>query len=114
MALYDIVAAFAHTTFDEVVAVLAPDGLLKRDERKASKRWPAALHESVQEIRMAVMSGIFHHQDVAGMCGCHGDDFVAEGSGELLARQDVIIPSDLETKLLRRVGRPAMLHMKVC
>ena len=22
------------------------------------------------------MSGTFHHRDPAGMCGCHGDDFM--------------------------------------
>ena len=32
-------------------------------------------------------AGIFHHQDPAGMCGCHGDDVMAEGCDEPLTRR---------------------------
>ena len=30
------------------------------------------------------MLGFFHHRDLAGTCGCHGDNFMAEGSDALL------------------------------
>ena len=50
VSFYDIVAAFVHAGIDEVVVVLPPDDLLRRDECflllkadyvvwKASKRW---------------------------------------------------------------------------
>ena len=69
VALYDIVAAFVHATSDEVVAVLTPDGLLERDERKASMRGPAALHESVQDIRMARERGDVWDTPPSRSCG---------------------------------------------
>ena len=58
-----------HATINEVVAVLPPDGLLEQYTRVLKRLgWRAS----------AVMAGMFHHQDHAGMCGCHRDDFVAD------------------------------------
>ena len=39
------------------------------------------------------------------MCGCHGHDFVAEGSDELLTRLDAIMSTEFEAKLLPRGSR---------
>ena len=47
---------------------------------------------------------LFHHRDLAGTCGCHGDDFLAEGCNEPLRRLDAIMSSEFEAKLLGRVG----------
>ena len=93
VAFHDIVAAFVHGSIDEVVAVLPPDGLLERDEcfsllkalhgaRKASMRWQQHYTRVLKRFgwrASSVMFGIFHHQDPAVLCGCHGDDFMAEG-----------------------------------
>ena len=49
---------------------------------------------------------IFHHRDLAGTCGCYGDDFVAEGCNEPLRRWDAIMSSEFEAKLLGGRGHP--------
>ena len=70
IAFYDIVAAFVHASIDEVVGVVPQDGLLEKGE----------CFLLLKALKSKVMPGFFHHRDPAGTCGCHGDDFMAEGS----------------------------------
>ena len=91
-AFYDIVAAFVHASIDEVVEVVLQDGLLEKREcflllkalygtRMASKRWQRHFMRVLRTHGWnanKVMPGFFHHTDPAGMCGCHGDDFMAD------------------------------------
>ena len=67
----------------------------------------AAQHEGTQNARKAnkVMPGFIHHKDAAGTCGCHGNDFMAEGSDALLDRRDQVMADEFEAKMLGRVGR---------
>ena len=55
-------------------------------------------------VASKVMAGIFHHKDPSGTCGCHGDDFLAEGGNALLDKLDNIMSQEFEAKLLGRVG----------
>ena len=48
------------------------------------------------------MLGFFHHLDIAGTCGCHGDDFMAEGSDALLDRLDRVMKNEFDAKMLER------------
>ena len=126
MAFYDIVAAFVHASIDEVVGVVPQDGLLEKGEcflllkalygtRMASKRWQ---RHYVRVLRThgwnasKVMPGFFHHRDRAGTCGCHGDDFMAEGSDALLDRLDRVMTDEFEAKMLGRVGRGHLAEVK--
>ena len=103
IVFYDIVAAFVHASIDEVVGVVYQDGVLE-------KRECFLLLKALYGIRMAstqrhcmrvlmthgwsaskVMPDFFHHRDPAGTCGCHGDDFMAEGSDVLLDRLDRVM-----------------------
>ena len=59
-----------------------------------------------------VMPGFFHHRDLAGTCGCHGDDFMAEGSDALLDRLDRVMADEFEAKMLGRVGRGHLAEVK--
>ena len=59
-----------------------------------------------------VMPGFFHHRDPAGTCGCHGDDFMAEGSDALLDRLDRVMADEFEAKMLGRVGRGHIAEVK--
>ena len=51
-----------------------------------------------------VMPGFFHHRDLAGTCGCHGDDFMAEGSDALLDLLDRVMADEFEAKMLVACG----------
>ena len=126
VAFYDIVAAFVHASIDEVVAVYPSDGLLDRGEcflllkalygtRKASKRWQQHYTRVLKGygwVASSVVPGIFHHRNPAGTCGCHGDDFMAEGDDDLLTRLDTIMSTEFEAKLLGRVGRGRLPEIK--
>ena len=59
-----------------------------------------------------VMPGFFHHRDPAGTGGCHGDDFMAEGSDVLLDRLDRVMKDELNAKMLGRVGRGQLTEVK--
>ena len=59
-----------------------------------------------------VMLGFFHHRDLAGTCGCHGDDFMADGSDVLLDRQDRVMKDEFNAKILGRVGRGQLTEVK--
>ena len=114
---YDITASFVHTSIDEVVGVLHQDGLLEKGEcflmlkalygtPMASKRWQRHHMRVLRTnglIVSKVMPGFFHHRDPAGTCGCHGDDFMAEGSDVLLDRLDRVMKDELNDKMLGRV-----------
>ena len=119
VAFYDSEAAFVHSTIDEVVAVLPPDGLLEREEcflllealygtRKASKRWQQHYTKVLKRFgwrASSVMAGPIIKTWLARF-GCHGDDdFMAEGGDDLLTSLDKILMSEFEAKLLGRVGR---------
>ena len=81
VALYDIVAALVHATIDEVVAVLAPDGMLERERRvllrvegtpcysTGFEAAAAALHEGVLKIRMARQRGDGRDMPPSRSCG---------------------------------------------
>ena len=58
------------------------------------------------------MLGFFHHRDPAGTCGCHGDDFMAEGSDVLLDRLDRVMQDEFNAKMLGRVGRGQLTEVK--
>ena len=115
VALYDIVAVFVDVTIDEVVAVLPPDGLLERDEcflllkaLTALERFRSGGSSMTRECSRDSDGARDDGWDIPSsrswaMCGCHGDDFVAEGCGGLLTRLDVIMSSEFEAKLLGRV-----------
>ena len=49
------------------------------------------------------MPGFFHHRDPAGTGGCHGDDFMAEGSDALLDRLVRVMKEEFHAKMLERV-----------
>ena len=58
----------------------------------------AAHHESAQEEWVEFAQGdawIFHHRDPATTCGCHGDDFMAEGSDALVDRLYRVMTDEL-------------------
>ena len=59
-----------------------------------------------------VMPGFFHHRDPAGTCGCHGDDFMTEGSDALLDRLDRVMKDEFNAKMLGRVGRGQLTEVK--
>ena len=98
IVFYDISAAFVHASIDEVGGC----SLLEKEEcflllkalygtRMASKRWRRHYMRVFRTHgwrASKVMPGFFHHRDPAGTCGCHGDDFMAEGSDALLDRLD--------------------------
>ena len=98
VVFYDIEAAFVHASMDEVVGIVPQDGLLEKGEcflllkalygtRMASKRWQRHCMRVLRSHGWSaskVMPGFFHHKDPAGKCGCHRDDFMAEGSDVLL------------------------------
>ena len=113
MVFYDIVAAFVHASVDEVVGVVHQEGLLERGEcflllkalcgtRMASKRWQR--HYMIV-LRTHGWSASKVIPGPAGTCGCHGDDFMAEGSDALLGRLGRVMKDEFDTKMLGRVGR---------
>ena len=51
------------------------------------------------------MLGLFHYRDPAGACGCHGDDFMAEGSDVLVDRLDRVMEDGFNAKSLGHAGR---------
>ena len=53
----------------------------------------ATLHESAQNARVECEQS---HRDPAGTCGCHGDDFMAEGSYVLLDRLDRVMKDEFK------------------
>ena len=59
------------------------------------------------------MPGFFHHRDLAGTCGCQGDDFLAEGSDALRDRLDLVMKDELDAKMLGCVGRGQLTEVKV-
>ena len=58
------------------------------------------------------MLGFFHYLDPAGTCGCHGDDFMDEGSDVLLDRLDRVTKDEFDAKMLGRVGRGQLTEVK--
>ena len=118
-------ATFVHASIDEIVGLVPQDGLLEKGEcflllkalygfRMASKRWQRHYIRVLGThgwIATKVMSGFFHHRDPAGTCGCHGDDFVAEGSDALLDQLRVMA-DEFEAKMLGRVGRGYLAEVK--
>ena len=126
IAFYDIVAAFVHASIDEVVGGFPQDGLLEKGEcflllkalngtRMASKRWQRHYMRVLRTHgwnASKVMPGFFHHRDPAGSCGCHGDDFMAEGGDALLDRLDRVMADEFEAKMLGRVGRGHLAEVK--
>ena len=123
---YDITAASVHASIDEVVGVIPQDGLLEKGEcflllkalygtRMASKRWQRHYMRVLRThgwTASKVMPGFFHHRDPAGTCGCHGDDFMAEGSDALLDRLDRAMKDEFDAKMLGRVGRGQLTEVK--
>ena len=126
IAFYDIVAAFVRASIDEVVVVVFQDGPLEKGEcflllkplygtRMASKRLQRHYMRVLRTHRWnasKVMPGFFHHKDFAGTCGCHGDDFMTEGSDALLDRLDLVMADEFEVKTLGRVGRGHLAEVK--
>ena len=64
-------------------------------------------------IASKVILGFFHHRDPAGTWGCHGDDFMAEGSDALLDRLDRVTKDEFHAKMLERVGRGQLIDVKI-
>ena len=124
----DITAAFVHANIDEVVAVVPQDGLLdgKRGvfpavEGTTALGWLQSGGSDRHYMRVLrthgwkaskVTSGFFHHRDPAETCGCHGDDFMAEGSDALLDRLDRVMKDEFDAKMLGRVGRGQLTEVK--
>ena len=121
---YDIVAAFVLASIDEVVGVVPQDGLLEKGEcflllkalygaRMASKRWQRH-HMRVLRTHVwclsNVMPGFFHHRDPAGTCGCHGDDFMVEGSDVLLDRVDRVMKDEKSKPRVLLLHHPGGNH----
>ena len=126
IVLYDIVAAFVHSSIDEVVRAAPQDGLLEKGEcslllkalcgtQMASKRWQRH-HMRVLRTHAwsasKVMPGFFHHRDPAGTRGCHGDDFMVDGSDVPLDRLDRVMKDEFNAKMLGRVGRGRLTGVK--
>ena len=70
----------------------------------------AALHESTQNARMDREQG---NAWILSPCGCHGDDFMAEGSDALLDRLDRVMADEFEAKMLGRAGRVKFLKRTI-
>ena len=88
MVFYDIVAAFVHASIDVVVGLFSEKACWKEEVASASRRWQRHCMRVLGTHGWSaskVMLGFFHHRDLAGTCGCHGDDFMADGSGALSA-----------------------------
>ena len=126
IVFYDIVAAFMHTNMDEVVEVVPQEGLLRRGEcllllktlygtRMASKRWKRHYISVLRTHGWSaskVMLGFFHNRDPAGTCGCHGDDFMAEGRDGLLDRLNRATKDEFDAKMVGRVGHDHLTEVK--
>ena len=83
--------------------------------RKASKRWQQQYTRVFKRFgwrAIALTLGYATTKILAGMCGCHGRHFVAEGSDELVTLLDAIMSTEFEAKLLGRVGRGILPVMK--
>ena len=127
IVFYDIVEAFVHASMDEVVGVVPPEDMLERGEcflllkalcgtRMASNRWQR--HNMIVLKKHGwssskMMPGFYHHRDLAGTCGCHGDDFMAEGSDALLDWLDRFMTDEFDDKMLGRVGRGHLAEIKL-
>ena len=59
-----------------------------------------------------VMPVLPYHQDPAVTCGCHGDDFLAQGSDALLDRLDRTMKDEFDAKMVGRVGRGQLTEVK--
>ena len=75
----------------------------------ASKRWQ---RHHMRVLRTHGSSFSFTTKDPAGTCGCHGDDFMAEGSDVLLDRLDQVTKDECNAKMLGRVGRGQLTEVK--
>ena len=74
----------------------------------------ATPHESAQNARVdGEQSGAWFLSSPTGTCGCHGDDFMAEGSDALLDRLDRVMRDELDAKMLGRVGCGQLTEVKV-
>ena len=105
IVFYDTTAAFVHVSIDEVVGILLQDSLLESGEcflllkalygtRTASRQWQRQYMRVLRMNRWTaskVMPDFFHHHEPVGTCGCHGDDFMAEGSDALWDQLDRVM-----------------------
>ena len=122
----DITAAFAHASTDDAEGVIPQDGLLEKGERflllkapygirMASKQWQQHYMRVLRThgwTASKVVPRFFHHREPTGTCGCHGDDFMAEGSDALLDLLDRVKRDEFDAKMLGRVGRGQLMEAK--
>ncbi len=117
LAIYDIVAAFLHAWMDELLAVLAPRGLLADDEvfvpvkalygtRRASNLWQAwysKLFSSHGWASSRAFAAVFMRPGEA-MMACHGDDILVQGPDAIHEEVEHMLRENADVKILGRVG----------
>ena len=120
LALYDVCVAFFHADSDGTIAVIPPEGcaevgivwfLLKAmyGTRPASKLFGSYVTDNMQKEGfqlLAIMPMTFYHPVLDICMGCHGDDFLAEGTAASCDELDKIMHRCFEVKIMPRIGPP--------